>query len=230
MASSTRQARIVAEGALDALGEVTLRTATELFAAANALHSSKKVRAALSDPSAEAASKEQLVRKVFGSKLSGEVVKVLIISANERWSSPRDMADSIESLGVRAIARSTKDLDGLQTEKGSGKQQKSYYAKEGFSMLPEHATWPDGGNGVEAGILELYRLMTEGKFKVFDHIADFFDEKMNYHRDESGKIVKTGDDLLDALRYAYMMRRYAVQKKDIGNDTFTEPLEFNSLW
>ena len=116
MASSTRQARIVAEGALDALGGVTLRTATELFAAANALHSSKKLRAALSDPSAEAASKEQLVRKVFGSKLTGEVVKVLIISANERWSSPRDMADSIESLGVRAIARSTKDLDGLQTE------------------------------------------------------------------------------------------------------------------
>jgi F-type H+-transporting ATPase subunit delta len=116
MASSTRQARIVAEGALDALSGVTLRTATELFAAANALHSSKKLRAALSDPSAEAGSKEQLVQKVFGSKLSSEVVKVLIICANERWSSPRDMADSIEALGVRAVARSTKDLDGLQTE------------------------------------------------------------------------------------------------------------------
>ena len=74
MASSTRQARIVAQGALDALSNVNSNTATELFAAANALHSSKQLRSALSDPSAEAASKEQLVRKVFESKLSHEVV------------------------------------------------------------------------------------------------------------------------------------------------------------
>lgn len=116
MASSTRQARIAAEGALDALGGVSLRTATELFAAANALHSSKKLRAALSDPSAESAGKEQLIQKVFGSKLSSEVVKVLVVSASERWSSPRDMPNCIEALGVRAIARATKNLDELQTE------------------------------------------------------------------------------------------------------------------
>ena len=116
MASSTRQARIVAQAALDALGNVNLVTATELFAAANALHSSKQLRAALSDPSAEAASKEQLVHKVFGAKVSKEVVSVLVSVAQARWSSPRDMADSMESLGVRALARSSKNLDGLQTE------------------------------------------------------------------------------------------------------------------
>lgn len=116
MASSTRQARIVAQAALDALGNVNLATATELFAAANALHSSKQLRAALSDPSAEAASKEQLVHKVFGAKVSKEVVSVLVSVVQARWSSPRDMADSMESLGVRALARSSKNLDGLQTE------------------------------------------------------------------------------------------------------------------
>ena len=115
MASSTRQARIVAQGALDALGSVNLATATELFAAANALHSSKQLRAALSDPSAEATGKVQLVQKVFGSKLSSEVVSVLTSVAQARWSSARDMADSMESLGVRALARASKDLDGLQT-------------------------------------------------------------------------------------------------------------------
>jgi F-type H+-transporting ATPase subunit delta len=116
MASSTRQARIVAQEALDALGTVSLATATELFAAANALHSSKQLRAALSDPSAEAARKAQLVQKVFAAKLSPEVVSVLASVAQARWSSPRDMADSMESLGVRALARSSRDLDGLQTE------------------------------------------------------------------------------------------------------------------
>ena len=71
--------------------------------------------------------------------------------------------------------------------------------------------------------------MDEGKFKVFSHLSDFFDEKMNYHRKEDGKIVKTDDDLLDAVRYAYMMRRFAIQKAEIGSDNFNE-IEFTSLW
>lgn len=116
MASSTRQARVAAQGALDALGSVNLATATELFSAANALHSSKQLRAALSDPSAEAAAKAELVKKVFGGKLSSEVVSVLTTVAQARWSAPADMADSMESLGVRALARASKDLDALQSE------------------------------------------------------------------------------------------------------------------
>ena len=139
----------------------------------------------------------------------------------EAWSSVKHWARGVPTAWP---------LDGLQTEKGSGKQQKSYYEEEGFNMLHAHATWPDGGNGVEAGILELYRLMQEGRFKVFSHLTDFFDEKMNYHRDDSGKIAKTNDDLLDAVRYAYMMRRYAVQKASIGQESTFESLEFASLW
>jgi len=37
-----------------------------------------------------------------------------------------------------------------------------------------------------------------------------------YHRDDNGKVVKVADDLLDAIRYAYMMRRHAIRKCDIG--------------
>jgi uncharacterized phage protein (TIGR01671 family) len=54
----------------------------------------------------------------------------------------------------------------------------------------DHPEWIDGGNGVEAGLVELYRLMELGKFKVFSHLAEFFEEKMHYHRDEKGKIAK----------------------------------------
>lgn len=102
--------------------------------------------------------------------------------------------------------------DGLQSEKSSGEQQKSAYVEAGWEMLPTHATWIDGGVGVEAGIVELYERMTTGRFKVFAHLAPWFEEKMNYHRDENGKIVKVADDLLAATRYAYMMRRFARQR------------------
>jgi phage terminase large subunit-like protein len=114
--------------------------------------------------------------------------------------------------------------DGLQTEKGSAKQQKSYYVEAGFKLLPNHATWPDGSNGVEAGIFEIRDLMMKGKFKVFAGLRDFFDEFLQYHRDDSGHIVKAADDVLDGMRYAYMMRRYAVAYGDIGRKP--EPYDY----
>lgn len=102
--------------------------------------------------------------------------------------------------------------DGLQSEKSSGEQQKAAYVDAGWQMLPEHATWPAGGVGVEAGLVEMYERMTTGRFKVFAHLSGWFDEKMSYHRDELGRIVKINDDLLSATRYAYMMRRFARQR------------------
>jgi phage terminase large subunit-like protein len=106
--------------------------------------------------------------------------------------------------------------DGLQTEKGSGKQQKAYYSDAGFNMLSQHATWPDGSNGVEAGLFEIRDLMLKGKWKFFAGQRDALDEFLQYHRDESGKIVKVGEDIMDGMRYAYMMRRYAVPFGEVG--------------
>lgn len=109
--------------------------------------------------------------------------------------------------------------DGLQTEKGSAEEVKQFYVAAGFQMLAEHAKWPDGGNGVEVGLMEIRELMMAGKFKVFEGLRDVFDEFLQYHRDENGKIYKVKEDLLDAIRYAYMMRRYAVSKKETENMT-----------
>ena len=103
----------------------------------------------------------------------------------------------------------------MQTEKGGAKEVRKYYIESGFTLMAEHATWPDGGNGVEVGLMEIRDLMMKGKFKVFEGLRDWFDEFLQYHRDENGKIAKVKDDLLDATRYAYMMRRYGVSRKDI---------------
>jgi hypothetical protein len=63
--------------------------------------------------------------------------------------------------------------------------------------------------------------MIKGKFKVFAGQREWLDEFLQYHRDENGKINKTRDDLLDATRYAYMMRRYSISFGDIGyNDDY----------
>ena len=46
--------------------------------------------------------------------------------------------------------------------------------------------------------------MQSGQFKVFDHLNDWWDEFRLYHR-KDGKVVKEGDDLMSATRYAVMM-------------------------
>lgn len=113
--------------------------------------------------------------------------------------------------------------DGLQTEKGSAKQQRSYYESSGWEMLPQHATWESGGMGVEQGIMEIYNLLNLGRMRICESLTDLIEEFLQYHRDDNGKIVKIKDDLLSALRYAYMMRRYAIQKCDIGyNDEYED--------
>jgi len=125
-------------------------------------------------------------------------------------------------------------MDGLQSEKSSGEQQKAAYQDTGWLMMPEHATWPSGGVGVEAGLVELYQRMENGTFKVFSHLSDWFEEKLNYHRDENGHIVKVNDDLLSATRYAYMMRRFAKQKREtnpsvLSNFVMPRPIQAKRL-
>jgi len=101
--------------------------------------------------------------------------------------------------------------DGLQHDKGSGEQLMTMYRTHGLKMLPTRATFSDGSSGLEAGIQDLLDRMQTGRFKVFSHLTDWFDEFGLYHRNE-GLIVKEHDDLMAATRYATMMIRHAVIK------------------
>ena len=147
-------------------------------------------------------------------------LKMRQTSPNEAWGAVKQWAKGVPT---------SWPLDGLQTEKGSGKQQKEYYEEAGFEMLYERATWEDGSNGVEAGLYEIRDLMRKGKFKIFSGLRDVFDEILQYHRDEKGKIVKVRDDLLDAIRYAYMMKRESIPYGDII-DGKPQDIDFNSEW
>lgn len=105
--------------------------------------------------------------------------------------------------------------DGLQHDKGSGDQLAEQYKKAGLNMLAEQASHPEGGNGVEAGIMDMLERMRTGRFKVFAGNNEWFQEFRTYHR-KDGKIVKEVDDLMSATRYAVMMLRFAKVKPQDG--------------
>lgn len=103
--------------------------------------------------------------------------------------------------------------DGLQHDKGSGVSLATQYIAQGLNMLPDKATFPDGGNGLEAGVTEMLDRMRTGRWKVFSTCREWFEEFRLYHRaakpNGTVQIVKERDDVLSASRYAMMMLRFA---------------------
>lgn len=104
-------------------------------------------------------------------------------------------------------------------ETAAGPQLAVQYRAEGINMRPENAKFPEGMEGtersrisVEAGVAEMLTRMTTGRWKVFSHCLEWFEEFRLYHR-EDGLIVKKMDDLLSASRYALMDLRFAEAKR-----------------
>jgi phage terminase large subunit-like protein len=62
-------------------------------------------------------------------------------------------------------------------------------------------------NTVEAGLMDTWNLLVSGRLKVQEHLQNWRSEFRRYHRDEQGKIVKSGDHLMDATRYLIMSGR-----------------------
>jgi phage terminase large subunit-like protein len=116
--------------------------------------------------------------------------------------------------------------DGLQHDRASGLRLAELYPGHGLALLPEHATFEDGTVSVEAGVLEMLERMQTGRWKVFRHLEPWLAEFRLYHR-RDGRIVKLGDDLLSASRYAMMMRRHARAARD---DSFTKKLVYDDRW
>jgi hypothetical protein len=95
-----------------------------------------------------------------------------------------------------------------ETLEGAGVALAKQYTAQGLDMLWTHAQFEDGSVSVEAGIADMLIRMESGRFKVFKHLTDWFDEYRLYHR-KDGRVHKEGDDLMSATRYAVMMLRHA---------------------
>jgi phage terminase large subunit-like protein len=121
--------------------------------------------------------------------------------------------------------------DGLQHDKGSGEQLAQIYRDQGLKLLSEHAMFPDGTNGVEAGLAEMLIRMETGRLKIYRHLIEWFEEFRLYHRTD-GKVVKEYDDILCATRYALMCIRFATfiyKPKEYVNNQHTSSYDACSV-
>jgi hypothetical protein len=112
-----------------------------------------------------------------------------------------------------------------ETLEGAGVALAEQYRAQGLEMLTKHAQFEDGSVSVEAGLMSMLSRMQSSQFKV-KHLNDWWEEFRLYHR-KDGKVVKEGDDLMAATRYALMMLRYARTVKEY--DSFRRPIEYPKL-
>jgi hypothetical protein len=87
-----------------------------------------------------------------------------------------------------------------ETLEGAGVALAQQYRDQDLNMLYEHAQFEDGSVSVEAGLMDMLTRMQTGRFKVFKHLNDWWEEFRLYHR-KDGKVFKEGDDLMSATRY-----------------------------
>jgi len=95
------------------------KTSSDLLAIVTVLDSSIALRRALTDYARDGASKVELSKVVFSGVQSGNAFALLSMMVGLRWSSPRDLGDVIELLGVEAASVSVEkasQLDQLESE------------------------------------------------------------------------------------------------------------------
>lgn len=75
-----------------------------------------------------------------------------------------------------------------------GKKLINSYRQAGLKLTP-------AVNAVEAGLYEVWSLLSTGRMKIFTTLRNTHDEYLIYQRDEKGKVVKKNDHLMDCKRY-----------------------------
>lgn len=130
--------------------------------------------------------------------------------------------------------KSNKDIpvswphDGMNREKVGGRILADAYREHGVNMLTKSARYPKvpgedekgGPQPVEPIVDEMLERMQTGRFKVFAHLSEWFEEKRSYHR-KDGMIQAKRDDILKATGYALMMKRYAVPLSMLSGQRFS---------
>lgn len=110
MGAQTRQSLDHAARLLAGRSTLGIELQSSLFSAALALSGSKSLRQALTDSSADAASKGALAKTAFAS-LSTDAKKLIGELVGLPWSQPEDLQEALENLGIRVGAAAAKGED-----------------------------------------------------------------------------------------------------------------------
>lgn len=100
-------------------GSLDAQMADDLFGVADVLRREPSLRRTVTDVSVPAEAKARLARQVFERALASESMDLVASAVGRRWAASRDLADSLEYLGVVCVLRSAEkrgEADALEDE------------------------------------------------------------------------------------------------------------------
>ena len=99
------------EQALGSADADQAKVGADLFGVAGVLRSEAGLRRVATDVATDADAKSRLVRSIFEDRLEPLSLDVVADAVRRRWTASRDLADTLEHLGVVAVVRSAGDRD-----------------------------------------------------------------------------------------------------------------------
>jgi hypothetical protein len=96
---------------------------------------------------------------------------------------------------------------------GGGQNAKENKTTRQLYAIDHEIYFVSAENALEAGIMVVFELFTEGKIKVFNTCQKVKQEMSGYHRNEKGKL-KGSDHLMDCLRYMVLSGRGVAKSRD----------------
>lgn len=107
------------DGVLDRADESPATVGDELFAVTALIDAEPTLRRTVTDPSRTADERAALLDALLDGKVSSATREVVQTVVRQRWTRPRDLSDTLESLGVRASVAaigSARELDAVEDE------------------------------------------------------------------------------------------------------------------
>ena len=118
--NSLAATRVELDKALSGLsGDAASALSNDLFAIVNALGQNVALRRAITDPSRSAADKSDLLKQLFGTRISDKAFAIAAKAIENRWSSPSDLLIAMEQIAIQAeagAANARGELDKLEDE------------------------------------------------------------------------------------------------------------------
>ena len=106
--------------------------------------------------------------------------------------------------------------DGANVDaRSGGKNLKEMYLEHGIQMLSRSARYEEdkgGAQPTEPIVMEVGERLETGRLKVFETCTELRKEIVNYHR-KDGKLVRKSDDLISAMFYGLMDKKWARPNK-----------------
>jgi len=89
--------------------------ADELYGVAGLLDAQPRLRRMLADPASPASAREELIESLVGGKVGASALAVLKAAVRQRWSSPWDLLDAIESSADDVLLAAAENAGAIST-------------------------------------------------------------------------------------------------------------------